>query len=47
MSAGDDGLTGLAGAVLARESHAAATLAGSAEHQVEARPGPRRRTVCS
>src|SRR6476646_3623131 len=36
MSAGDDDLTGLAGTVLARESHAVAALAGSAEHQVEA-----------
>jgi arabinose-5-phosphate isomerase len=36
MSAEDDDLTGLAGAVLARESHAVAALASSAEHQVEA-----------
>ncbi|CAN5462512.1 hypothetical protein BH09ACT8_BH09ACT8_02980 [soil metagenome] len=34
MSAGDDDLTGLAGAVLAREAHAVAALAGNVEAQI-------------
>src|ERR1700712_1947103 len=34
MSAGDDDLTGLAGAVLAREAHAVAALTGNVETQI-------------